>query len=165
MAVTDKVEALRGEVPLSSGTSNTLVDTKSSKCLLGEIQVTIRAAHALVDNNSRGRLSVLGNADGASAEWVSVRLGTHHAVWESDNSLRKSIVGLTAGTKTGLVESDVACAWGAWSTWDGDGSSGWGWCGGGLSWRRWGKRLWLLDNWSLWRLNNSLWLSLWLLDD
>ena len=145
---------LRGEKPLSGGTSHRLVDTKSSESLLREIKITIRATHALIHNLGTRRLSILGNRDGAATEWVTVGLRTHHAMWERDNRFYKTVVRLTAGTEAGLVEGNVACAWRAGGA---RSANVLGWCwGGGDLWlwlRSGGFWLWLwlwlnfLDNW------------------
>lgn len=77
--------------------------------LLADVNVVLRAAHALVLDNGSGSLAVGRDGDGLATHWVAVRLGAHHEVGESDNA--SSVVGagviLTAGTHTDGVVGDL----------------------------------------------------------
>lgn len=77
---------------------------------MAEIDTLTLAPSTFVNQLSLDSLAVQRDFGLATAEWVAVGLGAHHAVSQREDIFGGAIVGPTTGAETGVIEGDVTRA-------------------------------------------------------
>jgi len=78
--------------------------------MVGQVNGKVVASLALVTHGSTGCLASVLDGHLEAAEGVAVTLRTHQTMRKSDDVLSGTVSSGAAGSETGLIECDVACA-------------------------------------------------------